>query len=41
MRVGIYARVSTEGQADRGTIGSQLDALRQAINEEGAVQAGE
>jgi DNA invertase Pin-like site-specific DNA recombinase len=28
MKVGIYARVSTEAQEARGTIGSQLDALR-------------
>ncbi len=31
MRVAIYARVSTEGQEARGTIGSQLEALRQAV----------
>ena len=28
MRVGIYARVSTEAQEARGTIGSQLEVLR-------------
>jgi len=31
MRVGIYARVSTEAQEARGTIGSQLDALRTRV----------
>ena len=35
MRVGIYARVSTEAQEARGTIGSQLDALRAKVAEEG------
>ena len=29
MRAALYARVSTEAQADRGTIGSQLQLLRQ------------
>jgi hypothetical protein len=28
MRVGIYAWVSSDSQEARGTIGSQLDALR-------------
>ena len=28
MKAAIYARVSTERQADRGTIGSQVEALR-------------
>ena len=28
MRAGLYARVSTERQAERGTIGSQLALLR-------------
>lgn len=28
MKVAIYARVSTERQAERGTVGSQLAALR-------------
>ena len=28
MKATIYARVSTERQAERGTIGSQLEALR-------------
>ncbi|MGH8890311.1 MAG: recombinase family protein [Acidothermaceae bacterium] len=32
MRVAVYARVSTERQADRGTIGSQLEALRAHVN---------
>ncbi|HWF20821.1 MAG TPA: recombinase family protein [Acidimicrobiales bacterium] len=31
MRVGIYARVSTEAQEAKGTIGSQLDALRARV----------
>jgi site-specific DNA recombinase len=31
MRVGIYARVSTEAQEARGTIGSQLEALRARV----------
>ena len=31
MRVGIYARVSTEAQEARGTIGSQLEALRDRV----------
>ncbi|MDF3051649.1 MAG: recombinase, partial [Pseudonocardia sp.] len=31
MRAALYARVSTERQADRGTIGSQLQALRDHI----------
>ena len=31
MRVAIYARVSTEAQESRGTIGSQLEALRHAV----------
>ena len=35
MRVGIYARVSTEAQEARGTIGSQLAALRQRVSSEG------
>ncbi len=30
MRVAIYARVSTESQEARGTIGSQLEVLRSA-----------
>ena len=35
MKVGIYARVSTEAQEARGTIGSQLDALRVRVAAEG------
>lgn len=35
MRVGIYARVSTEAQEARGTIGSQLEALRARVAAEG------
>ncbi len=34
MRVAIYARVSTEAQEARGTIGSQLAALRQRVADE-------
>ena len=35
MRVAIYARVSTESQEARGTIGSQLEVLRQRVVAEG------
>ena len=35
MRVGIYARVSTEAQEARGTIGSQLEAVRSRVAVEG------
>ena len=35
MRVGIYARVSTETREARGTIGSQLEALRAKVAAEG------
>ncbi len=35
MKVGIYARVSTEAQEARGTIGSQLEALRARVTAEG------
>src|ERR1700675_2094863 len=35
MRVAIYARVSTESQEARGTIGSQLDVLRERVAAEG------
>ena len=35
MRVGIYARVSTEAQHERGTIGSQLELLRARVAAEG------
>jgi site-specific DNA recombinase len=33
MRAAIYARVSTESQQQRGTIGSQLQVLRQRVSE--------
>jgi site-specific DNA recombinase len=35
VRVGLYARVSTERQQERGTISSQLDVLRAAANADG------
>ena len=35
MRVGIYARVSTDAQEARGTIGSQLEVLRARVAAEG------
>ena len=35
MRVAIYARVSSESQEARGTIGSQLEALRARVGAEG------
>jgi len=35
VRVGLYARVSTERQHERGTIGSQLEALRAAAETDG------
>src|SRR5215472_7367550 len=35
MRVAIYARVSTESQEARGTIGSQIEVLRQRVAAEG------
>ncbi|MGD0945674.1 MAG: recombinase family protein [Acidimicrobiales bacterium] len=35
MRVALYARVSTEAQEARGTIGSQLDVIKARIAEEG------
>ena len=35
MRVALYARVSTEAQEQRGTIGSQLEVLRARIKSEG------
>ena len=35
MKVAIYARVSTESQESRGTIGSQLAALRERVATEG------
>ena len=41
MRVGIYARVSTDAQEARGTIGSQLEALRARVAGDGDELAGE
>ncbi|MFN2505490.1 MAG: recombinase family protein, partial [Acidimicrobiales bacterium] len=41
MRVAIYARVSTEAQEAKGTIGSQLEALRQRVATDGDECAGE
>jgi len=35
MRVGLYARVSTERQQERGTVASQLEALRAAAHADG------
>ena len=35
MRVGLYARVSTERQQERGTVGSQLEALRAVAEGDG------
>ena len=35
MRIGLYARVSTERQHERGTVGSQLAALRAAAKADG------
>ena len=35
MRIGLYARVSTERQQERGTVGSQLEALRAAGEADG------
>ena len=35
MRVALYARVSTERQQERGTVTSQLDALRAAVDTDG------
>jgi site-specific DNA recombinase len=37
MRVALYARVSTDGQEARGTVGSQIDALRSWAGREGHV----
>ena len=34
MRVAIYARVSTDAQEARGTIGSQLTLLRERVTKE-------
>jgi len=41
MKAAIYARVSTERQAERGTIGSQLEALRSHLAGAGDEPAGE
>ena len=41
MKAAIYARVSTERQAERGTIGSQLEALRAHVAAAGDEIAGE
>jgi site-specific DNA recombinase len=41
VRVAIYARVSTERQADRGTIGSQLSVLREHVTAHGDELVGE
>jgi DNA invertase Pin-like site-specific DNA recombinase len=41
VRVGIYARVSTEAQEARGTIGSQLETLRARVAAEGDDLVGE
>ena len=35
MRVGLYARVSTERQTERGTVGSQLEVLRATAEADG------
>jgi len=41
MRVVLYARVSTEAQEARGTIGSQLEVLRTRAAEDGHDIVGE
>jgi len=41
MKAAIYARVSTERQAERGTIGSQIEALRGHVAAAGDELAGE
>ncbi len=41
MKAAIYARVSTERQAERGTIGSQVEALRAQVAAAGDEIAGE
>jgi site-specific DNA recombinase len=41
VRIAIYARVSTEAQEARGTIGSQLEALREAVLAGGDELVGE
>jgi site-specific DNA recombinase len=41
VKVGIYARVSTDAQEARGTIGSQLEALHQKVTADGVELVGE
>jgi DNA invertase Pin-like site-specific DNA recombinase len=41
MRAALYARVSTERQAERGTIGSKLQLLRQHVTAAGDELVGE
>ncbi len=41
MKVALYARVSTERQAERGTIGSQLEVLRAQVRDAGDELVGE
>jgi site-specific DNA recombinase len=41
MKVALYARVSTQRQADRGTIGSQLQVLREQVTAAGDELVGE
>ena len=41
MKVGLYARVSTERQQERGTVASQLEALRAAARADGHEVIGE
>ena len=41
MKAAIYARVSTERQAERGTIGSQIEALRACVAAAGDELAAE
>jgi hypothetical protein len=41
VRVGIYARVSSDAQEARGTIGSQLETLRTRVAAEGDDLVGE
>ena len=41
MRVALYARVSSEAQEARGTIGSQLEVLRARVAAEGHELVGE
>jgi site-specific DNA recombinase len=41
MKIALYARVSSEGQADRGTIDAQSDFLRRYAELHGLIVAGE